>query len=117
MKDASINKQISAKLAAQMEEEGYKRTGPQCRKKVKKLKEDYRTIKDNNNESGRARRSSKIFEAMDRILGHKPATHPFRCCGYAFTDIVEGSEYTKAEAIDVFNSYDSTDADIHLDES
>ena len=41
----------------------------------------------------------------------------FRCCGYAFTDIVEGSEYTQAEAIDVFNSYDSTDADIHLDES
>ena len=30
------NKEISAKLAAQMEEEGYKRTGPQCRKKVKK---------------------------------------------------------------------------------
>lgn len=70
------NKEVYEKLAAQMQEEGYRRTGQQCREKIKKLKGDYRKIKDNNNETGRARRSTRIFEALDRILGHKPATHP-----------------------------------------
>ena len=100
-----------------MEEEGCERTGSQCREKVKKLRGDYRKIKDNNNESGRVRRSSKIFEAKDRILGHKPAMHPSVVVDRLSQTIVEGSEYTHAEAIDVSNSYDSTDADIHLDES
>ena len=70
------NKEVYDKVAEQMREEGYARTGVQCRDKVKKLKQDYRKIKDNNNESGRARRSTKIFEAMDLILGHRPATCP-----------------------------------------
>ncbi|XP_062523879.1 myb/SANT-like DNA-binding domain-containing protein 7 [Corticium candelabrum] len=70
------NKAVYAKLAARMQEEGYNRSGTQCREKIKKLKTDYRKVKDNNNESGRARRSSRIFEAMDAILGHKPATCP-----------------------------------------
>ncbi|XP_062501343.1 uncharacterized protein LOC134178483 [Corticium candelabrum] len=70
------NKEVYAKLAARMQEEGYNRSGTQCREKIKKLKTDYRKVKDNNNESGRARRSSRIFEAMDAILGHKPATCP-----------------------------------------
>ena len=95
------NKQIFAKLAGQMEEEGSERTGSQCREKVKKLRGDYRKIKDNNNESGRVRRSSKIFEAKDRILGHKPAIHPSVVVDRLSQTIVEGSEYTHAEAIDV----------------
>ena len=54
---------------------------------------------------------------MDRILGHKPAMHPSVVVDRLSQTIVEGSEYSHAEAIDVSNSYDSTDADIHLDES
>eukprot|EP00118_Oscarella_pearsei_P005884 m.27022 g.27022 ORF g.27022 m.27022 type:complete len:249 (+) comp29659_c0_seq1:52-798(+) len=59
-----------------MTAEGYSRTGTQCKGKIKKLRADYRKIKDNNNETGRSRRSSKIFEAMNEILGCKPATRP-----------------------------------------
>ena len=51
------NKEVYDRIAEQMREEGYSRTGVQCRDKVKKLKQDYRKIKDNNYESGRARRS------------------------------------------------------------
>ena len=69
------NKEVYEKLAAQMREAGYSRTGVQCREKIKKLKTECKKI-ENNNESGRARRSTKIFEAMDRILGHRPATCP-----------------------------------------
>ena len=45
-----------------MREEGYSGTGIQCGDKVKKLKQDYRKIKDNNNESGRARRSDLTYD-------------------------------------------------------
>jgi hypothetical protein len=45
-------------------------------REIKKLKVDYRKIKDNNNESGRARRSTKVYEVMDEILGCRPATLP-----------------------------------------
>ncbi|XP_062513452.1 uncharacterized protein LOC134189227 [Corticium candelabrum] len=43
---------------------------------MENLKADYKKTKDNNSESGWARRSTRIFEAIDRILGHKPATCP-----------------------------------------
>ena len=70
------NREVYEKLAEQMRAAGYSRTGVQCRDKIKKLKTEYKKIKDNNNKSGRARRSMRIFEAMDRILGHRPATRP-----------------------------------------
>ena len=70
------NKEVYDRVAKQMREEGYSRTGVQCHEKIKKLKQAYRKTKHNNNESGKVRRSTKIFEAMDRILGHQPATCP-----------------------------------------
>ena len=59
-----------------MRDEGYVCTGVQCGEKIKKLKADYRKIKDNNNETGQQRRSTRVFEAMDEILGCRPATYP-----------------------------------------
>ena len=70
------NREVIDTLAAGMTDEGYVCTGVQCRNKIKKLKADYRKIKDNNNETGRQRRSTRIFEAMNEILGCRPATHP-----------------------------------------
>ena len=70
------NREVFARLAGQMREEGYDRTGDQCREKIKKMKADYRKIKDNNSVTGKARRSTKVFEAMDGVLGHRPATCP-----------------------------------------
>ena len=58
-------------------EAGYERTIEQCREKVKKLKKEYRRLKDTLNETGQGR-SKEVewlyFELMDRILGHKPTT-------------------------------------------
>ena len=43
------NKDVYDKLARLMEEAGYQRSGQQCRDKIKKLKGDYRKVKDHNN--------------------------------------------------------------------
>ena len=59
-----------------MEETGYHKTGDQCSRKINKLKYEYRRIKDNNEQSGRGRKEWKFLDAMDSVLGHKPATRP-----------------------------------------
>ena len=41
-----------------------------------KLKADYRKIKDNSNESGRAGRSSLIFEVNGPCFGNSPTSCP-----------------------------------------
>ena len=48
----------------------------QCRVKIKKLKLDYRKAKDKNGKTGRGRTTWKYFEALDPILGNKPASKP-----------------------------------------
>ena len=70
------NKEVFEKILRGMTEAGYQRSATQCREKVKKLRADYKRIKDNNNLSGRDRKTSKIFEKLDEILGQRPATKP-----------------------------------------
>ena len=70
------NKHVYDKIAARMVEAGYERTGVQCRDKIKKLKGEYKKIKDNNNETGRKRKVWKFYDCMNDILGSKPATQP-----------------------------------------
>lgn len=53
--------------------EGVIKSGEQCRTKVKKLRQDYKKIKDNHNYTGRGRTSWKFFEPLN-ILGTRPAT-------------------------------------------
>ena len=55
---------------------GYNRTMEQCREKIKKLKKEYRHAVDNNNETGRHRKTCKFFNELDDVLGTKPATAP-----------------------------------------
>ena len=62
-----------AKLIA---ERGFERMGEQCQDKTKKLKGDYRKIRDENKKTGAARKSWKFLEALDPVLGCKPATIP-----------------------------------------
>lgn len=70
------NKDIFEKISKNLMKKGHNRSIEQCREKIKKLKKDYRKVIDNNNETGRNRRSCKFFEEMDAILGVKPATKP-----------------------------------------
>ncbi|KAL3043530.1 hypothetical protein OYC64_003401 [Pagothenia borchgrevinki] len=41
-----------------------------CRDKIKKLKQDYKQIKDHNNKSGNGRKTHKWYDRLDALLGH-----------------------------------------------
>ena len=56
-----------------MREAGFNRSTEQCRDKAKKLKSEYRKVKDRYNKSGSGR---KPFDALDAVLGNKLATRP-----------------------------------------
>ena len=59
-----------------MKEAGYNKSSDQCRDKAKKLKADYRKTKDKNKETGNKRKTCKYQEALEEVLGHRPATKP-----------------------------------------
>ena len=54
---------------------------------------------------------------MDRILGHKPATHPSVVLDTLSQKSVEDSQNTEAVAIDVSRPYDATNTDSYFDQS
>ena len=69
--------EIFGKIAAEMVQAGHEWTAQQCRDKVKKLKVEYRKIKDKRKKTGQGRYSEwDYFDALDAILGHKPVTEP-----------------------------------------
>ena len=76
LEGAMRNKHVYDRIAEGMKEAGYVRTGVQCRDKIKKMKTEYKKIKDNNNETGRDRKVWKFYDCMNDILGNKPATRP-----------------------------------------
>ena len=59
------NKHVYEKLSGALAKEGIMKSGVQCRTKVKKLRQDYKKIKDKHNLTGRGRRSWKFFEALN----------------------------------------------------
>ena len=70
------NKDIYKKIAREMEAAGYAKTGEQCNGKIKKLRLEYKKMKDKRGKTGTGRKDWKFFDAMDSVLGHKPATQP-----------------------------------------
>ena len=77
LEGCKCNQEIFGKFAAEMVEAGHERTAQQCRDKVKKLKVEYRKIKDKRKKTGQGRYPEwDYFDALDAILGHKPATEP-----------------------------------------
>ncbi len=67
------NIKVFASIASQLAALGIQHTAKQCHDKIKKLKQDYKRIKDHNNQSGADRKSSKWYQLLDSILGHRPA--------------------------------------------
>lgn len=59
-----------------MNEAGFERSANQCREMIKKLRAEYKKVKDNNNQTGNNRKMCKFFEKLDNVLGSKPATRP-----------------------------------------
>ena len=75
--DGSVrNKEIYKKLASDLQEQGYDRDWEQCKSKIKNLKTEYRTEKDNNNEIGRGRKTFRYYDDLDKVLGHRLASRP-----------------------------------------
>ena len=70
------NSQIYAKLSDQMRKAGYERTLVQCHDKIKKLKGDYRKIKDGHKETGNNRKKSKFYEKMNEVMSAKHSVTP-----------------------------------------
>ena len=71
------NQDVYERIARELTEAGFERTYQQCRDKLKKLKGDYRKIKDKRGKTGEGRYPEwDYFDAMDAVLGHKPATEP-----------------------------------------
>ncbi|XP_040294331.1 zinc finger and SCAN domain-containing protein 29-like [Bufo bufo] len=69
VRNEKVYKDISQRMAA----EGFERTSGQCRAKLKKLKAQYKKIKDANSRSGNCPTAWRWYDAMDAIYGHRPA--------------------------------------------
>ena len=41
-----------------------------------KLRYEYKKIKDKHGKTGEGKKKGKLFNAMDEVLGHRPATQP-----------------------------------------
>ncbi|XP_023133615.2 zinc finger and SCAN domain-containing protein 29-like [Amphiprion ocellaris] len=72
---ATRNQKIYQENSERMAGFGRNRLMKQCREKLKKLKSDYRYIKDHNGRSGSNRQRWKWFDQMDAIYGHQPASN------------------------------------------
>ena len=70
------NKEVFAKIAAEMQTAGYNKSAEQCSGKIKMLKFEYLKIKDKHGKTGEGRKNWKFLEPLDEVLGHKPATRP-----------------------------------------
>lgn len=70
---ATRNEKVFQEVAQLMAAQGFHRSFQQCRDKLKKLKSDYRQVKDHNSRSGVNRKTWKWFDQMDGIYGHRPA--------------------------------------------
>ncbi|KAJ8252642.1 hypothetical protein COCON_G00219540 [Conger conger] len=66
------NQHVFNRIAEVLREKGILRTGDQCREKIKKMKLDYRRIKDNQ-KTVRGGRTWKFYEVMDRVLTNRPS--------------------------------------------
>lgn len=61
------NQRVFDRIALILREKGIYRTGDQCREKIKKMKLEYRRIKDNHK-----MRTWKFYDVMDRVLSNRP---------------------------------------------
>ena len=73
---ATRNKVVFKEIARKLQEQGHNKDWEQCRTKIKNLKREYRSVKDNNGETGRGRKTCKFYTELDSILGHRPASVP-----------------------------------------
>ena len=70
------NKQIYERISKELLVYGVHRSAEQCCEKIKKLKSEYRKVKDGHKVTGNKHNNWKFLEPLDRILADKPSTKP-----------------------------------------
>lgn len=101
---ATRNDKVYACISARLGDLNIHRSSKQVREKLKKLKQDYKKIKDHNNRSGSDRKSGKWFERLDAVLGH----HSY------FSSSLEANDITLLEAIhDETETEESNEGNLH----
>lgn len=70
------HKTIWKSVVTAFNDKGYNVSAEHCNNKWKSLKKRYKTIKDNNKQSGAGRRYWNFFDAMDEILKKNPEITP-----------------------------------------
>ncbi|KAF4081881.1 hypothetical protein AMELA_G00145480 [Ameiurus melas] len=65
------NQKVFQKISQRMWELGYNRSPDRCRVKIKKLKQDYRRLKEYNKRNGTNRKTNQWYDALDAVLGRR----------------------------------------------
>ena len=73
---ATRNRSIYEHISKKLRESGIERDWQQYKAKTKNLKQDHKKIKDHNGVPGNGRQTSKFYDKLDAILGHRPASTP-----------------------------------------
>ena len=76
LEGAKQNKAVYQMLTRRMEELSYHRTWSQCSVKIKNLVAKYRNIRDGNHITGNNRQDFVFYNALDSVLGTRPASQP-----------------------------------------
>lgn len=66
------NQHVFNRIAVALHDRGIYRTADQCREKIKKLKLDYRRMKENQ-QTPRGARARRFYDVIDRVLSSCPA--------------------------------------------
>lgn len=98
------NQKVFQKISQRMWELGYSRSPDRCRVKIKKLKQDYRRLKEYNKRNATSRKTNQWYEALDAVLGRR-AEHAGR------TVSVESSTSQLESAINCNGVEDGGDTD------
>ncbi|KAL3057897.1 hypothetical protein OYC64_008198 [Pagothenia borchgrevinki] len=67
------NSKMFDRCSKKLLEMGIVHSAMACRLKIKKLRQDYKKMKDYNNKSGNDRKTSKWYERLYALLGHRPS--------------------------------------------
>jgi len=74
------NKHMYDSVAKELKTQyGIEKTGEQCRCKMKKLRQEYKKVKDKNKQTGNYCKKMKFFDKINEIneiMGNKPSVNP-----------------------------------------
>ena len=108
-KGKTTKKDVFQKIADRFNEiSTVKVSGDQCMRKWLKLEAKFKEIEDNNNLTGRAKKSWKFYEDLEEAIGDSPKVNP----AYTY-DFVDGKPPL---SLNVHNSESDEDSDAEDDE-